>query len=402
MKSDFSDSAMRGIRGGTPAMQRTRPDSVRRAVARIRQLSCLGLGGEAAVPEILRELHGLVPAGSNIFAWAGAGGEISNVYTEHPGWVHMGPLYFAEFYERREREVILTFSESMRLRDGPAVRHVDSFLKVDRREFLRSSMFNEILRKVNDYQRLFVTVREGVRGLGGMLLGRGQYDPPFTGDEAKRLELIVPLIAHALAPRGNLDVELADTDDEGLIVAGLDGKILQLSSQAERLLLLACYPQCSPGALACDAGHFVLPPPVVRICRNLVRAFKERLAEDIGEELAPPVWRHRNVWGGFTFRAYWLPAARGAPPLLGVTVHRQEPLPLRFLRRMGDLPLSAREGEACLLLLAGHSRPTIAERLGVSQHTAIGHVRNIYAKLNVRNRAELAAKVLSKENVFRM
>jgi DNA-binding CsgD family transcriptional regulator len=383
-------------------MQRTRPDSVRRAVARIRQLSCLGLGGEAAVPEILRELHGLVPAGSNIFSWAGAGGEISNVYTEHPGWVHMGPLYFAKFYERREREVILTFSESMRLRDGPAVRHVDSFLKVDRREFLRSSMFNEILRPVNDYQRLFVTVREGVRGLGGMLLGRGQHDPPFTGDEAKRLELIVPHIAHALAPRGNLDVELADTDDEGLIVAGLDGKILHLSPQAERLLLLTCNPQCSPGALARDAGHFVLPPPVVRICQNLVRAFKERLAEDIGEELAPPVWRHRNVWGGFTFRTYWLPAARGATPLLGVTVHRQEPLPLRFSRRINDLPLSAREGEACLLLLAGHSRPTIAERLGVSQHTAIAHGRNIYAKLNVRNRAELAAKVLSKENVFRM
>jgi DNA-binding CsgD family transcriptional regulator len=40
--------------------------------------------------------------------------------------------------------------------------------------------------------------------------------------------------------------------------------------------------------------------------------------------------------------------------------------------------------------------------LGVSQHTAIAHGRNIYAKLNVRNRAELAAKVLSKENVFRM
>ena len=73
---------------------------------------------------MLRELHGLVPAGSNIFAWAGAAGEITNVYTEHPGWVHMGPLYFAEFYERREREVILTFSESMRLRGGPAVRHL--------------------------------------------------------------------------------------------------------------------------------------------------------------------------------------------------------------------------------------------------------------------------------------
>lgn len=379
-------------------MQRTRPDSVRRAVARIRQLSCLGLGGEAVVPEVLQELNGLVPAGSNIFAWAGAGGEIRNVYTEHPGWLHMGPLYFAEFYERREREVILTFSESMRLRDGPAVRHIDSFLKVDRREFLRSALFNEVLRQVNDHQRLFFAVREGVRGLGGILLGRGQHDPPFTKDEAKRLELIAPHIAHALAPKANLDVELADTDEEGLIVAGLDGKILHLTPQAERLLLLSCYPQFSPDMRLRDASRFVLPPPVVRICQNLVRTFKDGLADDIWERLAPPVWHHRNVWGGFTFRAHWLSASDsgGAPPLLGVTVHRQEPLPLRFSRRMDDLPLSAREGEACLLLVAGHSRTTIAEKLGVSQHTAISHCRNIYAKLDVRNRAELAAKVLSK------
>jgi hypothetical protein len=32
---------------------------------------------------------------------------------------------------------------------------------------------------------------------------------------------------------GNLDVELADTKEEGLIVAGLDGKILHLGPQAE-------------------------------------------------------------------------------------------------------------------------------------------------------------------------
>lgn len=47
-------------------------------------------------------------------------------------------------------------------------------------------------------------------------------------------------------------------------------------------------------------------------------------------------------------------------------------------------------------MLSGHSRATIAEKLGVSRHTAISHRRTIYAKLDVRNRAELVAKVLSK------
>ena len=68
-----------GFEGGRPPCK----GQVRRAVARIRQLSCLGLGGEAGVPELIRELHGLVPAGSNIFAWAGAAAR--KPLTERPG-----------------------------------------------------------------------------------------------------------------------------------------------------------------------------------------------------------------------------------------------------------------------------------------------------------------------------
>jgi len=149
-------------------MQRTRPDSVRRAVARIRQLSCLGLGGEAVMPEMLRELHGLVPSHSNAFSWADAAGGISNSYAEHPGWADIGPLYFAEFYERREREAIFTFREVMHLRSGRSIWNFDSFLKAERREFLRSAMFNEILRWLNDHHRLSITVREGVSALGAL------------------------------------------------------------------------------------------------------------------------------------------------------------------------------------------------------------------------------------------
>ena len=207
-------------------MQRTRPDSVRRAVARIRQLSCLGLGGEAAVPEILRELHGLVPAGSNIFCVGRRGWRnYHRVIPSTPGWVHMGPLYFAEFYERREREVILTFSESMRLRDGPAVRHVDSPQGGPARIPPLRHVLNEILRQVNDQIRLQAAVREGVRGLGGMLLGRGQYRILLgPGTRQKDWSWSCRDIAQLGAPTGRLDVELADTEEEGLIVAGLDGQ----------------------------------------------------------------------------------------------------------------------------------------------------------------------------------
>jgi len=51
-------------------------------------------------------------------------------------------------------------------------------------------------------------------------------------------------------------------------------------------------------------------------------------------------------------------------------------------------PLSVRELEVLRLLPTGQTGPQIAERLYLSNNTVKTHVRNIYSKLNVNNRAE--------------
>jgi DNA-binding CsgD family transcriptional regulator len=48
-----------------------------------------------------------------------------------------------------------------------------------------------------------------------------------------------------------------------------------------------------------------------------------------------------------------------------------------------------------MLMATGCSHEKIAERLGISRHTAKEHGRWIYNKLDVHNRAELASKILS-------
>ena len=68
-------------------------------------------------------------------------------------------------------------------------------------------------------------------------------------------------------------------------------------------------------------------------------------------------------------------------------------LALKFWRRAEKLPLSGREIVVCLPPALGRSRAEIAERLGVSEITAINHCRNIYAKLGVQSRAELVEKL---------
>lgn len=50
--------------------------------------------------------------------------------------------------------------------------------------------------------------------------------------------------------------------------------------------------------------------------------------------------------------------------------------------------------QVCLLLAAAHSRPTIAKRLDISEHTAVTHTRQLYDKLSVYNRSELLNTLL--------
>ncbi|NLJ70393.1 MAG: helix-turn-helix transcriptional regulator [Clostridiaceae bacterium] len=76
---------------------------------------------------------------------------------------------------------------------------------------------------------------------------------------------------------------------------------------------------------------------------------------------------------------------------------------LRNLERsgiLGNLGLSPREKEITVFLLSGEISKHIAEKLFISIHTVNFHIKNIYKKLNVRNRAELFAKFNSPDLSF--
>ncbi|WP_198035231.1 helix-turn-helix transcriptional regulator [Streptacidiphilus rugosus] len=68
-------------------------------------------------------------------------------------------------------------------------------------------------------------------------------------------------------------------------------------------------------------------------------------------------------------------------------------LPPELLDWHTTSPLSAREREVSLLVAEGLSSRQIAERLFLSVRTVDNHLQNIYAKLGVANRGELAATV---------
>jgi len=367
---------------------RTKRETPRRVVARVQRLCCLGLGSQAIMPALLTEIDALAPAFSRVFNWAGPQGELAHVYTDTPAAPSVLPVYFDEFHLRKERQVTLTFADTMRTQYPTAVADFrERGLTVGWAEFLKSDIYNLIRRPLGSHHRLEIKLSERGAGLGALVINRTEKEPEFSPQERRLLEAVAPFMAHAMTATPPLDAPLADSDDSGLIIATTDGGIQHLSAAARRLLLMATFAQWSPATLWGDTPG--LPAPLVRLCRDLARAF-----EDLTPG-SPPVWFHRNAWGGFEFRAYLLDpnAATPSRSLVGITIRRHEPLPLRVFRRAEALPLSAREINYVLLSAGGHGRKAIAERMGVSAHTAQTHGRNVYAKLGVHSRAELVERL---------
>ena len=55
--------------------------------------------------------------------------------------------------------------------------------------------------------------------------------------------------------------------------------------------------------------------------------------------------------------------------------------------------LTSRERDICREVIAGHSTADIAGRLFISAHTVQDHLKSVFAKVGVRSRGELVARL---------
>ncbi len=189
-------------------------------------------------------------------------------------------------------------------------------------------------------------VCDGDRFLGWIGMFRRGRSERFRKDEEESLNLGLPAIRAALAAAESLERE--QLDDELFAVVKPNGDIEHASKWFRRWLT----------------------PDLEDYLRRRI------VATDRGEDLS-------LFHSGGKIRVVRLDGAKGVRYL--VTVDRAELLQLDRLTWLTD-----RQREIAEFAAAGATTTEIADTLGLSQHTIKTHIKNIYTRLGISSRLELA------------
>ncbi len=183
---------------------------------------------------------------------------------------------------------------------------------------------------------------------------RQKHEGDFSARDKKILNVILPHVAKAIR---NLDLmpglELSK-ERRGVIAVGRDGRPFYMNDPAKQALK-----RIPPGQVP-DPG------------------------------LGPEPAFFKN--GPRTYRIRTVPLDRSGEDRLILL----EPYPAehRLNPKFAGFKLSRRETEVAVLAIQGHSNREIADLLFVCEQTVKDHLHNIFEKLDIRRRSELAAKVL--------
>jgi DNA-binding CsgD family transcriptional regulator len=356
--------------------------------ARIRQICCLGLPGELLMASLLPALRELVPSESAAFFWVDARGEMRNMYAERMLSPEVMSLYFERYYDGRDSSFRRAFLDRAGQPDGVVAITPDA-------QQMRSPYYNEIQRKLEAHHVLYGIVREQGAALGQLSLYRSPQGQPFGSREHTDLASVMRYVAHGVAggdARPEAAFAFQDSDEEAMLVTDRIGRVRHGSEKARRLLVLATSSQFNPESLKAAVNERA-SQALRTLCAKLCA-----LARD--EDASPPMMTFESSWGRHFMRAYWLSEdPEAADALVGVRILRQEPMILRFVQVMGRLSLSPQQREIALMIAKGRSNQEMAEGLGVSGNTIAYHVKQLFLKLDVHDRAGAISRITAPDAI---
>lgn len=341
------------------------------AMAYLRQLCCSGLGQDAVMPEFLKAVQTVIPSRCNVYTPVNEAGFPTAAITEVcvPDIIEIAQEIVPKFFT-----ALVRFNTDQILKSGL----IDN-PKIYGDNFFQTDLYNLIWRPCEQHHMLCSLVFKDGNLAGRLFLYRSALSKPFNQSDKKIFLQLLPYVSHALHENKSCDLQFIDSGHSCLFITDIKGTIIYLSKQAKSLLALATHSNFKFDYQLPQ----ILPPMLIELVRNLNQIAK-------GQAAPPPCLTVTNTAGRFIFRAYWLDKLNQEPgALVGISIEHQEPLALKLLRALQDLPLSPTQKEVALLLAQGVGNEKIGERLHISYTTVKDHIRKIFDKLDIHQREEL-------------
>ena len=115
-----------------------------------------------------------------------------------------------------------------------------------------------------------------------------------------------------------------------------------------------------------------------------------------GLDTDPPHMQLNNRWGRFTITAYYMkpPISRRHEPLINFRVKQSVPSHLVLINQLDNFELTPRQKDICLQIGMDKSYEDISRDLGIALSTVVSHKKDIFARLEINSRRELASHIL--------
>ncbi len=351
-----------------------------RQLALIRKLCGLGLPAQTLAPSLLPALRELIPSHSAAVFWVDSHFEMTGLYAERL----LPPEAMARYYEKHYQHAVSGFPAAFaaRVRAGDPV----STHKVTKLE-LASEYFRDVLARLDAYQILYGVLRDGTVPIGQLSFYRGARDPEFGRRDLNVLRGLLRYLAAGLRPQplSAAATEQADVVEEWLGVVDPDGRAVSAPPDWSRLVRMLAMGDVAPRTAHDEA----------RVVTTFLRALATQTDGGDRARGHHVDLQRRSPWGYFRIRGYRLPDANGpGRDYVGLLIGRKEPRALALARGTGASALSPQQREVALLLAEGNSNQEIARALDLTLNTANYHVKQVFARLQVHNRDEVADVLL--------
>lgn len=332
----------------------------------------MGLPTSEVVPLAVSLLYRMIGGNYSGFGWVDAELEVTDLYLLNPMSEASTTLYFSEFHNRRETEVVPGFKDSLKNKI-PLVNYATMG-----KDLYRSALYNYYFAMVDIFHTLRISVFDHDKCYGVLLGARPRHDPPYSPQDEQTYCQAARLLAQAFElerVRKLVCGEIVEPKQEGFMLLNSAGKILHGSEFGLKWFQEATQ------------------------CRGLATAMREALLEQLAAEVGKTGVTGEilvsNCCGQFVFRPLKLHSVNHAgDTLVAVTVKRRCSMGTFIWVESGRFNLSGRERQVAVMLGLGYRNEAIALHLGVSLTTVITYIERIFQKAGISKREQLLKMLL--------